>query len=108
MHHMLRHHWTHAKSCRASQLQCELEEQATNVHKLQTELDKAEHRLSEKEVEVSVGKASVEAASRDISALKGELKAHAEASAKVILQCMPGYESVTQAYLLCLLVRLGD
>ncbi|DBB14510.1 TPA: hypothetical protein ACH3X3_004792 [Trebouxia sp. C0006] len=67
---------------RASQLQCELEEQATNVHKLQSELDKAEHRLSEKEVEVSVGKASLEAASRDISALKGELKAHAEASAK--------------------------
>ena len=55
------------------------------MHKLQSELDKAEHRLSEKEVEVSVGKASLEAASRDISALKGELKAHAEASAKVLL-----------------------
>ena len=55
------------------------------MHKLQTELDKAEHRLSEKEVGVSVGKASVEAALRDISALKGELKAHAEASAKVLL-----------------------
>ncbi|DBA92530.1 TPA: hypothetical protein ACH3X1_002761 [Trebouxia sp. C0004] len=67
---------------RASQLQCELEEQATNVHKLQSELDKAEHRLSEKEVEASVGKASVEATLRDISALNGELKAHAEASAK--------------------------
>lgn len=78
-------YWTHANSCRASQLQCELEEQATNVHKLQCELDTAEHRLSEMQVEASVGKASVEAAIRDISALKGELKAHAEASAKVIL-----------------------
>ncbi len=85
MHHMARHYCTHANSCRASQLQCELEEQATHVHKLQCELDKAEHRLSEKEVEASVGKASVEAALRDISALKGELKANAEASAKVLL-----------------------
>ena len=82
---MASRYWTHANSCRASQLQCELEEQATNVHKLQCELDKAEHRLSEMQVEASVGKASVEAAIRDISALKGELKAHAEASAKVIL-----------------------
>ena len=82
---MAGHCWTHANSCRASQLHCELEEQATHVHKLQSELDKEERRLSEKEVEVSVGKASVEAALRDISALKGELKAHAEASAKVLL-----------------------
>ncbi|KAL0020086.1 hypothetical protein WJX79_009298 [Trebouxia sp. C0005] len=67
---------------RASQLQCELEEQAINVHKLQSQLDKAEHRLSEMEVEASVSKASVEAVLRDISALKGELKAYAEASAK--------------------------
>lgn len=55
------------------------------MHKLQSELDKAEHRLSETQVESSVGKASVEAALRDISALTGELKAYAEASAKVLL-----------------------
>lgn len=82
---MVGRHWTHANSYRASQLQCELEEQAINVHKLQSQLDKAEHRLSEMEVEASVSKASVEAVLRDISALKGELKAYAEASAKVIL-----------------------
>ena len=53
------------------------------MHKLQSELDKVQHRLGEQEVETSVGKAAGEAAMRDISALKGELKAHAEAAAKV-------------------------
>ena len=53
------------------------------MHKLQSELDKAEHRLSEKEMEVSIGKATADAAIRDVSALRGELKAHAEAAAKV-------------------------
>lgn len=78
------------------------------MHKLQSELDKAEHRLSEKETEVSVSKASVEAASRDISALKGELKSHAETSAKVMLRCMPGSENMPQASMFCLVVRLWD
>ena len=53
------------------------------MHKLQSELDKVQHRLGEQEVETSVGKAAGEAAMREISALKGELKAHAEAAAKV-------------------------
>ena len=69
--------------CRAAQLQCEVEEQATRVHKVQAQLDKAEHLLSEKDTEGAIGKASAEAAARDISALRGELKAHADAAAKV-------------------------
>ena len=55
------------------------------LHKLQFEMDKAEHRLSEKETETAIGKATAEASMRDISALKGELKAHVEAAVKVLL-----------------------
>ena len=69
--------------CRSAQLQCELEEQATKLHKVQAELDKAEHLLSEKATERAIGKAAAEAAARNISALRGELKAHADAAAKV-------------------------
>lgn len=68
---------------RAAQLQCEVEEQATRAHKVQAQLDKAEHLLSEKDTEGAISKASAEAAARDISALRGELKAHADAAAKV-------------------------
>lgn len=68
---------------RAAQLQCELEEQATKVLKAQAQLDKAEHLLSEKHTEGAIQKAAAEAAARDISALRGELKAHADAAAKV-------------------------
>ena len=64
-------------------MQCELEEQATKLHKAQAELDKAEHLVSEKDTESAIGKAAAEAAGRDISALRGELKAHANAAAKV-------------------------
>ncbi|KAL3148684.1 hypothetical protein ABBQ38_014099 [Trebouxia sp. C0009 RCD-2024] len=67
---------------RSAQLQCELEEQATKLHKVQVELDKAEHLLSEKDTESAIGKAAAEAAARNISALRGELKAHADAAAK--------------------------
>lgn len=68
---------------RSAQLQCELEEQATKLHRVQAELDKAEHLLSEKDTESAIGKAAAEAAARNISALRGELKAHADAAAKV-------------------------
>ena len=68
---------------RAAQLQCELEEQASMAHKVQAQLDKAEHLLSEKDTEGTIGKAAAEAAARNISALRGELKAHADAAAKV-------------------------
>ena len=53
------------------------------LQKLQHELDKSQQSLNERELEVSVGKAAAEAHARDVSGLKGELKAHAEASLKV-------------------------
>ena len=68
---------------RASQLQCEVEEQSMKLQKLQHELDKAQQSLNERELEVTVGKAAADAHARDVSALKGELKVHAEASLKV-------------------------
>ena len=68
---------------RASQLQCELEEQVDKVHKVQAALDKAGHMLSEKDTDSAISKAATEAASREISSLRGELKAHADAAAKV-------------------------
>ena len=64
-------------------MQCELEEQAVKGHKVQAQVEKAEHLLSEKDTEGAIGKAAAEAAARDISALRGELKAHADAAAKV-------------------------
>lgn len=69
--------------CRASQLQCELEEHAMQLHKVQAQLDKAEYMLSEKDTEAAISKAASEAGSREISSLRGELKAHADATAKV-------------------------
>lgn len=53
------------------------------MHKVQAQLDKAEHLLSEKNTEGAISNASAEVAARDISALRGELKAHADAAAKV-------------------------
>ena len=70
-------------NCRASQLQCELEEHATKLQKAHAQLDRAEHMLSKHETEGSISKAAVEAANREVSSLKGELKAHADAAGKV-------------------------
>ena len=53
------------------------------LQKLHADVDKAQQNLSEAEMEATVGKAALEAHAREASALKGELKAHAEASAKV-------------------------
>ena len=74
---------TAAGLCRASQLQCELEEHAMHLHKAQSQLDKAEHKLSEKDTEAAISKAASEAGSREISSLRGELKAHADTTAQV-------------------------
>lgn len=74
---------------RASELQCELEGQTVELHKSQSALDRAQHSLSEQELEVSTSKAAEQSAKKEAWALRGELKAQAEAAAKVssILLC---------------------
>lgn len=87
--------------CRSAQLQCELEEQAAKLHKAQAQLDKAEHLLSEKDTESAIGKAAAEAAARNISALRGELKAHADAAAKVSVHVLFARSSVAHCVPAC-------
>lgn len=74
---------------RASELQCELEEQTVQLHKRQADSDKLQHSLSEADLEVNTSKAAEQVAKKEAWALKGELKAHAEAAAKVMHHTCP-------------------
>lgn len=91
---------------RASELQCELEEQTMQLHKRQSDLDNLQHSLSEADLEVNTSKAAEQVAKKEAWALKGELKAHAEAASKVMIHTCPGvYCKQAQAmpcYVLCL------
>ena len=68
--------------CRASELQCELEGHAAQLLKGQSEQDKLQHSVSELQLEVSTSQAATESAKKEAWALKGELKARAEAAVK--------------------------
>lgn len=71
--------------CRASELQCELEGQTVQLHQAQSGLDKLQHSLSERDLELSTAKSAGDSAQKEAWALQGQLKAHAEAAAKVYL-----------------------
>lgn len=67
---------------RASELQCELEGHAAQLQKGHSEQDKLQHSVAELQLEVSTSQAAAESAKKEAWALKGELKAHAEAAVK--------------------------
>ena len=69
--------------CRASELQCELEGQTVQLHQAQSGLDKLQHSLSERDLELSTAKSAGDSAQKEAWALQGQLKAHAEPAAKV-------------------------
>ena len=58
------------------------------LHKGQSQADKLQHSLSERELEVAMAKAAVDTAKKEAWALRGELKAHAEAAAKVQMRIL--------------------